>query len=249
MTAALNRRAFGHDEAMTMMKRFAILALVLLPLAASAQAPVRMPVVGAGSGTTGIAGIAVSGNGSARFAVKTVSFVAYVRGPADEQGALAAMRAAGIDDPVIGPVGSNVSFNGPGNTTVRGTVRDVTAAKLERIGLAAAAYVRAHPGVFVDNVNFAPRLEDCAAHEEIARKAALAEARRKAQAIADLTGVTIEGVLSVSEGGGCPAPPTEGQIGSGGPFDVSTLSTTISVYENVTFSIVQGGNSVRRRTL
>ena len=233
---------------MMMTKRFAILALVLLPLAASAQAPVRMPVVGAGAGTTGVAGIAVSANGSARFAVKNVSFIAYVRGPADEAGALAAMRAAGIDDPVIGPVGSNVSFSGPGVTSVRGTVRDVTPAKLQRIGEAAAAYMRAHPGSAVDNVNFFPRLDDCAAHEETARKAALAEARRKAQAIAELTGVTIEGVFSVAESGGCPVS-SDGAFTGSGPFDVSTLTSTIAVYENVTFSIAQGGNNVRRRTL
>jgi uncharacterized protein YggE len=232
---------------MMMTKRFAILALALLPLAASAQAPpTRLPP--ASAGTTGTAGIAVAGTGTVRFTVKTVSFVAYVRGPADEAGALAAMRAAGIDDPVIGPVGSNVSFNGPGVTSVRGTVRDVTPAKLERIGQAAASYMRAHPGSAVDNVNFIPRLDDCNVHEEAARKAALAEARRKAQAIADLAGVTIEGVLSVAENGGCPGP-SDGPFVNGGPFDISTLSTTISVYENVTFSIVQGGNNVRRRTL
>lgn len=230
-----------------MKKRFAILALALLPLAASAQAPpTRMPPAGSSAAAT--AGIAVAGTGTARFTVKTVSFVAFVRGPADEAGALAAMRAAGIEDPVIGPVGGNVSFNGPGVTSVRGTIRDVTAAKLERIAQAAASYMRAHPGSTVDNVNFIPRLDDCIAHEETARKAALAEARRKAQAIAELAGVTIEGVLSVAENGGCPGP-SDSPFINGGPFDISTLSTTISVYENVTFSIVQGGNSVRRRTL
>lgn len=231
-----------------MTKRFAILALVLLPLAASAQVPTRLPVIGAGAGAPAIPGIAVTANGVARFTVKNVSFVAYVRGPADEAGALAAMRAAGIDDPVIGPVGPNLSFSGPGNTMVRGSVRDVTAAKLQRIGEAAAAYMRAHPGSAVDNVNFMPRVDDCIAHEEAARKSALAEARRKAQAIAELAGVTIEGVLSVAESGGCPGSP-DGSYPNGGPFDVSTLTSTISVYENVTFSIVQGGNNVRRRTL
>jgi hypothetical protein len=221
-----------------MKKRLAVLALVLLPLAASAQQPVPLRVPLAGPGTV-------------RFPVKTISFIAYVRGPADEAGALAAMRAAGIDDAVIGPVGSNISLsgqNGSGATSLRGTVRDVTPAKLERIAQAAASYVRSHPGSAVENVNFAPRLDDCIPHEQTARAAALTDARRKAQAVADLAGVTIEGVLSVGESGGCPVS-SEPPFGNSGPFDISTLTTTVTVFENVTYSIVQGSPAARRRTL
>lgn len=229
-----------------MKTRLAVLCLTLLPLAASAQAPLRIP--NGAAGAAGVPGISVGGYGQARFPVKTLGFVAYVRGPADEAGALAAMRAAGIDDPVIGPPGSQISMNGPGPTMLRGTIRDVTAAKLERIGKAAVSYVLAHPGSTVDNVNFIPRYDDCAAHEQTARAAAVADARRKAQAVAELAGVTIEGVVAVNESGGCPSA-SDAPFGPGGPVDMSTLTTTISVYENVTFGIVQGGNSVRRRTL
>ena len=229
-----------------MKTRLAVLALALLPLAASAQVPMRIPQSGSGAAPSG--GITVAGHGSARFAVKTLTFIAYVRGPADEAGALAAMRSAGIDDAVVGPPGAQISMSSSGPTILRGTIRDVTVAKLERIGQAAANYVRAHPGAAVDNVNFSPRYDDCAGHEQTARAAAVADARRKAQAVAELAGVTIEGVAAVNENGGCPVQ-SESQYGPSGPFDVATLMATISVYENVTFSIVQGSPSTRRRTL
>ncbi len=229
-----------------MTKRLAILVFALLPLSASAQpAPLR---IGAGIGTGGIPAITVAGYGSVRYAVKTVSFVAFVRGQADEAATISAMRSAGIEDAVIGPAGSQISLNGAGSATVRGTIRDVSTAKLERIGLAALAYAHAHSGVSIENVNFVPRYDDCAPHEQAARAAAFAEARRKAQAVADLAGVTIEGVLSVSEGGGCPVQ-FDGPYGNGGAFDLSTLTTSVNVNENVSFSIVQGPPAARRRTL
>jgi len=233
-----------------MMKtRLAILAFALLPLAAGAQVPQTIPSrISPGGPPVAGPAITVMGHGTVKFAVKTLGFVAYVRAPADEAGALAAMRAAGIDDPVIGPAGSQVSLTGNGATAVRGTIRDVSVAKLERIGLAAASYVRAHPGASVDNVNFVPRFDDCAAQEQAARAAAFADARRKAQAVAELAGVTIEGVQYVSENGGCPVQ-NEPSFGPSAPFDLSTLSSWVTVYENVTFSVVQGTPSTRRRTL
>jgi uncharacterized protein YggE len=232
-----------------MVKRFAVLALALLPLAASAQAMPVQRLPGPAPGTAAPSTIAVGGRGSARVAVKTVTFVAYVRGPADEPGALAAMRAAGIEEVSIGPVGPQISFNAQGPTALRGTVRDVSAAKLERIGQAAAAYVRAHPGASIDNVMFSPRLDDCAANEQTARTAAIADARRKAQGIAELSGLTIEGVLSVSETGGCPLGNDGPYLSGGNAFDLATLTTTIVVFDNVTFSVVAGSPSTRRRTL
>ncbi|MDQ6925906.1 MAG: hypothetical protein M3154_06695, partial [Candidatus Eremiobacteraeota bacterium] len=159
-----------------MKKRLVVLALVLLPLAASAQAPAvpfRIP------GSAG--GITVNGHGSVAVAVKTVQFTAQVRGVADEAGALAAMRAAGIDDPLVGPAGPQISAGN--QALLRGTIRGVTRAKLDRMGEAAASYVSAHPGSAVDNVVFNPVLGDCAASEQAARAAAMADARRKADAL------------------------------------------------------------------
>jgi uncharacterized protein DUF541 len=222
-----------------MKKRLAVLALVLLPLAASAQGPPipRIPITG---------GITVQGSGAARIPVKAVQLTAQVRGVVDETSALAALRAAGVEDPVLGPNGPRI---GSGTQMlVRGTIRGVTRAKLDRIGEAAVAYMAAHPGTSVDNVAFSPRLDDCAPSEQTARAAAFADARRKADAIAALAGVSIDGVATVNESGGCPAT-SESGYGGQGQFDLGTLTTSILVYEYVTFAISPGTASTRRRTL
>lgn len=226
-----------------MKKRLAVLALVLLPLAASAQAPPLAPRVP----STG--GIAVAGYGAVRVAVKTVQFTAQARGVADEANALAALRAAGIEDPSIGPSGPRISSGT--QALVRGTIRDVTPAKLQRIESAATVYMAAHPGTAVENVTFSPRFDDCAKSEQTARAAALADARRKADAIAALAGVAIEGVAAVSETGGCPSTPEPGYGYGGNPgaFDLATLTSTLTVYEYVTFAISANAGPTRRRTL
>ena len=221
-----------------MKKRLAVLALVLLPLAASAQGP---PMRSLSPG-----GITVQGYGSVRAAVKTVQLIAQVRGVVDETGALAALRAAGVEDPVIGPNGPRI---GSGTQVlVRGTIRGVTRAKLDHIGEAAVAYMAAHPGTSLDNVAFTARLDDCAPFEQTARAAAFAEARRKADAIAALAGVSIDGVATVTENGGCPAT-TDSGYGGQGQLDIGALTTTIVVNEYVTFAISPGTPSTRRRTL
>lgn len=221
-----------------MKKLLGVAAIVLLPLAAGAQGAPRVP--------SAAGGITVAGTGTVRVPVKTVQFTAQVRGSMDEASALAALRAAGVDDPVLGPNGPRI---GSGTQVlVRGTVRGVTHAKLDRIGDAAAAYVAAHPGTTVDNVTFFPRLDDCAQSEQTARAAAFADARRKADAIAALAGVSIDGVAAVNENGGCPV---NSETGYGGPgqFDLGTLSSTISMYEYVTFAISPSTGPTRRRTL
>ncbi len=220
-----------------MKKRLAVLALVLLPLAASAQVP---PMRSLSPG-----GITVQGYGSVRAAVKTVQLIAQVRGVVDETGALAALRAAGVEDPVIGPNGPRI---GSGTQVlVRGTIRGVTRAKLDHIGEAAVAYMAEHPGTSLDNVAFTARLDDCAPLEQTARAAAFAEARRKADAIAALAGVSIDGVATVTENGGCPAT-TDSGYGGQGQLDIGALTTTIVVNEYVTFAISPGTPSTRRRT-
>lgn len=220
-----------------MKKRLVVLAIVLLPLAAGAQGAPRFPSAG---------GITVQGSGSVRIPVKTVQLTAQVRGVVDETSALAALRAAGVEDPALGPNGPRI---GTGTQMlVRGTIRGVTRAKLDRIGEAAVAYMAAHPGTSVDNVVFSPRLDDCAPSEQSARAAAFAEARRKADAIAALAGVSIDGVATVNESGGCPTMPDSG-FGGPGQFDIGTLTSTMVVNEYVTFAISPGAASTRRRPL
>jgi uncharacterized protein YggE len=226
---------------MTMTMRLAVLFLALLPIGASAQGPA--PLVSRSSP----AGISVVGHGSVRVPVKTLQFVAATRGNADEPAVLAAMRAAGVVDPVVGPAGSVLSNNQV--TMLRGTIPDASPAKLEHIGLAAADYVRKHPGTSIDNVNFFPRLDDCNASEQSARTAAFADARRRSEAIASLAGLTIVGVQAVNETGGCPAPADLPQLGPGVPFDLATLTATVSVYDNITFEVTPAVNGARRRPL
>ena len=221
-----------------MMKRVAILALTLLPVGASAQ--------GAPPRAVPAAGITVTGHGTVRVPVKTLQFIATTRGNTDEAAVLAAMRAAGIVDPSMGPLGSSVSANQP--TMLRGTIPNATEQKLEHVASAAAEYVRQHPGTTIDSVTFAAKLDDCGAAEQGARTAAFAEARRRGDAIAALAGLVIDGVQSVNEFGGCPA--TDGpQAGPSGPIDLATLTTTIGVTETITYAVSAAENGARRRPL
>jgi hypothetical protein len=220
-----------------MKKRLAIAVLLLVPLAASAQVPVR------GAGSAG--GIVVTGRGVARTPVKVLRFMAQARGQADERAVLAALRNAGIEDPVIGPVGPNLWLNSNSPTAVRGTIRDVSQAKLEKIALAAAEYVRAHPGTVLESIQFSPRIEDCAPIEQTARLAALGDARRRALAIAAASGVTLDAVVAVSENGGCPM--ENDQFNSSQQMlDLGTLTTTVTMFESVTYAIAPGEGGRRR---
>jgi hypothetical protein len=225
-----------------MKKLLAVTALALLPLATSAQVP--LPARGGGPGIT--AGITVQGHATVRYPVKTVQFTAQVHGAADEAGVIAAMRAAGIDDPVVGPAGSQL-YRG-NQSLLRGTIREVSRAKLEHVGQAAAQYVSSHPGAALDGVNFAATPEDCAAHEQAARGAALDDARHRADAIAAHAGVAIGGVAAVSESGGCPYGP-DGMLGVFGSqqLDLGRLTASVTVLETVTFSIATATGPSRRR--
>jgi len=222
-----------------MKKGVLIAAVALLPLAAGAQTgvPVRPPPANAGAG-----GIAVLGQGSVRFAVRTLRFMAYARGNVEESSVLAAMRAAGIDDPSLGPAGPQFGPNQP--VVARGTVRDLTRPKLERLGQAAADYIRAHPGTALDNVNFSAPLDQCPPHEQEARARAIADARRKAEAIASLTGIVLGAVASVNEQGGCPA--DQDGFSPALQLDLTTFTAAVVVNEYVTFTVLPGSGGLRR---
>jgi len=219
--------------------RAMVLSLALFPMAADAQGvprPVPVPVSG-GQAT----GISVMGAAQQRVPVRGVRFIAYARGAEDEHGVLQAMRAAGITDATVGsPSGGLVS----GNVAIlRGAIPEVTKAKLDAVAGAAAAYVRDHPGTAIDNVRFFALSEDCVKLEGTVRVAALAEARRRAEAIAAATGVTLGQVIRVAEAGGC-VPDSE-MVG-GAPVDAATLTTSLTVTESVTYEIAGTGGARRR---
>jgi uncharacterized protein YggE len=222
-----------------MMKRVAILSLALLPVGASAQGLPQQPVPASG--------ITVQGHGSVRVPVKTLQFVAVTRGNVDEASVLAALRAAGVVDPSMGPLGAQVSANAP--TVLRGTIPVASSEKLEHIVKAAGDYVHEHPGTTVESISFAPQLDDCAAAEQAARTTAFSDARRKGEAIAALAGLSIDGVRAVTETAGCPVPPEGPQFGQSPGFDLGALTTSVSVTDTVTFAVGPAATGARRRTL
>ena len=223
-----------------MKKVLALLSVLLLPVAASAQVVPR--VLGLEPGIT------VQGHGTVKVPVKTLAFVAFARGNVEEKAALAAMRAAGILDPSLGPAGSTIG-RGNQSSMLRGTITGVTEEKLEKIGLAAADYARQHSDVTIENISFAPRFDDCAANEDAARAAAFADARRRAQAVASVAGLSLDGVVAVSESGGCPTIPDGPQIQAAGQsLDQGTLTATVTINETVTFGVA-AANGARRQPL
>ena len=121
----LNRNASAFDEGLMMKMRLAVLAIVLLPLAAGAQGGPAPRFPGAG-------GITVQGSGSVRIPVKTVQLTAQVRGVVDEANALAALRAAGVEDPVIGPNGPRIGQRHAGAGARHGSRRDAREARPHR---------------------------------------------------------------------------------------------------------------------
>lgn len=228
-----------------MKPHLAVLVLAALPLAAGAQimpAPPRLPMV-VGPSPDRVAGISVSGRAVVQVPVRDAAVVAYARGDFDTNAALAALRAAGVDDPKIGPPDGMISAHSP--AVLRGIVRNVTMKKLEDLQRAGVQFAAAHPGVAVDNVRFTarPSADACARAEEQARGQAFADARRRAQAIASLAGAVAGPVLAASESGGCPALAGDGPEMS---LDVSTMTTPITVFENLTFALTTADAAKRR---
>jgi hypothetical protein len=217
-----------------------VLLVALLPIATSAQVPIPR------AASPAQLGISVSGQGAIRYSLKSLRFAAFARGNLDEAAVLAALRTWGIDDPTIGPAQSNIGPNA--STIVRGVIRDVSRAKLERLGIAATEFARAHPGTTIENVSFQAPAAECAAHEEAARAMAIGAARRKADAIATLAGLSIDGIGAVNESGGCPIDVEPG-FGPSGQVDLATLTTAVTVNEYVMFTVSPATGAPRRRML
>jgi hypothetical protein len=233
--------SFRTTKQAKMKRRLFVLALALLPLRAQAQVPAPVPLLRPAAAPAPAPGITVVGMVQRRIPVREVRFTAFARGSADERGVLEAMRKAGIADASVGtPSGGFMQGN---MAMLRGTIADVSVEKLDAIAAAAAAYVRAHPGASIDNVQFyAPSL-GCAKLEVPVRLEALAEARRRGEAIAAATGVGLGEVTSVIEAGGCPG---GGDGVTGPPVDASTLTATLGLSETVTYAIAPAGGARRR---
>jgi hypothetical protein len=163
---------------------------------------------------------------------------------------LDAVRIAGVErrdlrTALVGlnPVTDYSSERGPRVTgyqvtnTVQVTVRDLAAAgSVIDAGLAAGASS-------LDGLEF--RLDDPTAAEAAARRAAVEDARRRAEAIASAAGVALGDVLTVVEGGRAPGPiPFPGGVrglamkaeAADTPVESGTEEIAISV--SVTFAIV-----------
>ena len=213
----------------------AALTIAALPHAARAQERQAGPMPAA----AGAHAITVQGHGTQRYAVKTLQFVAMARGSTDESSVIAAMRAAGVDDPSIGPIGNQFASGSP--SAIRGVIRDVSRAKVERVEAAATAFIAAHPGLHVDSISFTAAADGCVPYEQQARAEAFADARRRAAAIAALAGLTIDGVASVNEFGGCPSAVDTPlpNLGAAPGLDLATLTAQVVVNQTVTFAVSQ----------
>ena len=88
----------------------------------------------------------------------------------------------------------------------------------------------------VTGVHYFGLAADCPAIEARAREAALADARRRAEAIATNGSVRLGERTTVVEGGGCPRP---GPFGGAYAIDTETLSMSVPVSETVTYAIAK----------
>lgn len=119
------------------------------------------------------------------------------------------------------------------NNTVRITFRDI-----ERLGKVLAAVTNAGANA-IHGIGFG--VEDTAALEERARVAAMADARSRAAALAELAGVELGEVLqiSTSPGGGYPIPMMGGRMDMGQPASVPGISAgQFSIFAQVQVTFV-----------
>ena len=120
------------------------------------------------------------------------------------------------------------------NNTVRITVRDI-----DRLGKILAAVTNAGANA-IHGIGFS--VEDSAALEAEARTAAMADARARAEALAELAGVSLGKVLAIttSPGGGYPVPMMGGRMDMAQSASVPGISTgqlSISVQVQVSYEI------------
>lgn len=160
-----------------------------------------------------------------------------------------ALRKEGIDDTDIQTADYSIwpeqqaDPRGTGEVTITGyrvnnTVR-VTVKDIDRLGKVLAAVTNAGANA-IHGIGFS--VEDTAALEESARAAAMADARSRAGALAELAGVKLGDVqsISMSPGGGYPMPMMGGRMDMAQSASVPGISTgqlSIFVQVQVTYAI------------
>lgn len=179
-----------------------------LLLAVTSAASAQMPRPGAISGQ---GGITVVGRAAVRVRPDVVRFTArFSLRPTSMDALLSQVDTvtqgfvqAGVDANAIsreiGPLFAPQMQNQGIELTVNGTSRPAPVAQLA--GMYARVMTSLNPisGVTFQSFNAIYGLQDCASGEEQARAAALADARRRAQAIAHDAGVTLGELLNASE--------------------------------------------------
>jgi len=203
----------------------ASLLIVGVPVAASAQ--------------TSPQGITVTGNGSASAVVSTVVVRVSMNRMAGDDGSylVARLKAAGVADASA----DTGMAGGPQLITVHGHLTGLTKAKLDAVTRAATQFGTAVPPQFaplvgLSGVHYYGLATDCPAIEQRAREAALADARRRAEAIAANGAVHLGERVAVVESGGCQR---AGPFGGAYAIDTETLSMSVPVSETVTYALAR----------
>jgi hypothetical protein len=206
------------------------LLLIGLPLAAGAQTPLP----GAPAPAPPAPGITATGKGISTAVVTTALVRVVASGVTDPTGLNDALRAAGVEalTPDRGrPLPAGVPLTG-----IRGRIPNATRDRLDAVAAAVRRYVDTHNGTSVVDLRFYGPASDCPAIEQRAREAALADARRRAAAIAEMNRASLGAQTAVAETGGCPQ---AGPMGGAFSIDVSTMSMRVAVQETVTFAVVK----------
>lgn len=200
----------------------AALLLAAIPLAAGAQLASPAPQT-----------IVVDGLGGAGGPVSGAIIVALVRGGGtDLPGLQAALSKVGIVEVVAD--NTFLSHNGLA-VGIRGRLPVLSVAAVATATDAVRSYVQAHRGASVVRIVFQGLAVDCPPIAASARTAALADARARADAIAQGNGRHLGSVVSVTEHGGCPP---GGRLGSAGyAIDPQTLTMSVSIKESVIYAM------------
>ena len=204
----------------------ATLLLIAVPLGAGAQTPPQQ-------------GITVTGNGTASAAVSTAIVRVSMNRLAGDDGSymVSRLKAAGVTD-------ASADTGLMGNTQtiiVHGHLNGLTRAKVDAVTRAASQLGANVPPQFASfvgltNVQFYGLAADCPPIEQRAREAALADARRRAEAIAANGSVHLGERLAVAESGGCQR---AGPFGGAFAIDTEALTMSVPVSETVTYAIAK----------
>jgi hypothetical protein len=227
----------------------AFVAFALVPVAAGAQGTVITTTGGAvGAAVIGRSpGISVQGTAVAEAIVHTVrvAVIAHNFDMSDDD-FLVAMRNAGVvDGNYLSTLSTLFGQGANGMRNFRGLIHDATPERLSALERAAKAFPATHAGAVVDAVQFYGDVADCPALEANARVAAVSDAKRRAQALATLTGVAVGPATNISESGGCGSFsafagfPGNFFPNNAFPIDPQTLMMRVNMTESMTFALVK----------